>query len=137
MNHEAVTKAGIAAKKSSNLMATRLSIHERAGIPAPYALEFGHELSDVPERGEAWEDDVAEHEGQAFNRPFELSFSATPLSGLEVRSKACDVLPNACGDTLFITVTRDALKLLRVLFMGAQAPRFAYGPYATQVQTWW
>jgi hypothetical protein len=115
----------------------RLSIHERALIAGAYAMEFGRELSDFPELVEAWEDDAEEHEGQAFNRPFELSFSATPIAGLEVRSKACDVLPNALSDTLFITVTPDALKLLRVLFMGAQAPRFAYGPFATQVQPWW
>ena len=114
-----------------------MSIHERAVIAAAYALQFGRELSEFPELVEAWEDDVAGHEGQAFNRPFELWFSATPISELEVQSKACDVLPNAYGDTLFMTVERDSLKLLRVLFMGDQAPRYAYGPYGAQVQPWW
>ena len=117
-------------------MAVRLSVHEHAAIAAALAMEFGRELSSFPELVEAWEDDAAGHDVQAFNRHFDLSFSAEPLAGREVRSKACDVLPNTYGDTLFMTVGPNSLNLLRVEFMGGQAPRSEYASYADQILPW-
>jgi hypothetical protein len=121
---------------SDNNVAVSLSVHEHAAIAAAFALEFGRELSSFPELVEAWEDDAAGHDVQAFNRHSDLSFSAEPLVGREVRSKACDVLPNTYGDTLFMTVEPNSLNLLRVEFMGGQAPRSEYASYADQILPW-